>query len=195
MSCSQKYVWNIVAENIPFVKRNCPKCKCKTNFINTKKFRVNANKNNIDVWLIHQCEKCKSTWNMTIYERINPSDIDRQLYEKFAANDEELAVQYGFDLSAYNRNKAEVVFDDVNYRVEKNKEIDFSCKDIEITIKTDCAQDLRVDKLLADNTELSRSRIQKMCKDSSIYVEGEKNAAKLKVKNDMIIHIEDISIM
>ena len=130
MSSSQKYVWNIVAENLPVVKRNCPKCKCKTNFINTKKFRVNANKNNIDVWLIHQCEKCKSTWNMTIYERINPSDIDRQLYEKFAANDEELAVQYGFDLSAYSRNKAEVVFDDVNYRVEKNKDIDFTCKEI-----------------------------------------------------------------
>lgn len=190
MSCSEKYVWNIVPENLQVVKRNCPKCKCKTHFINTKKFRVNANKNNIDVWLIHQCEKCKSTWNETIYERVNPADIDRNLYEKFTANDEELAVKYGFDLSAYSRNKAEVVFDNVKYKVEKDSDIDFSCKDIEIEIKSDNTQDLRVDKLLADNTELTRSKVQKMCKDNSIFVDGEKNAAKLKVKNDMVIHIK-----
>lgn len=193
MSCSEKYIWSIVPENLPVVKRNCPKCKCKTNFVSTKKFRVNANKNHIDVWLIHQCEKCKSTWNMTILERVNPADIDKELYEKFAANDEDLAVKYGFDLSAYSRNKAEVVLDNVNYKVRKDDDLDYSCKDIEIEVKSDNATDLRVDKLLADNTDLTRSKIQKKCKDNSIFVDGEKNAAKAKVKNDMIIHIKGIA--
>lgn len=83
MSCFNRYRWELVPDNLPVVKRNCPKCKGKTSFINTEKFRVNANKNNIDVWLIYQCEKCKSTWNMTIYERVSPKDIDKEEYEGF----------------------------------------------------------------------------------------------------------------
>lgn len=66
------------------VRRNCPKCNEKVLYINSERFRVNANKNSIDIWLIYQCEKCKSTWNMTIYERIKPYDIDKYEYEKMS---------------------------------------------------------------------------------------------------------------
>lgn len=66
MSYIKKYLWELVPKNIPAVRRKCPKCGEKTNYISTGKFRVNANKNNIDVWLIYQCEKCKTSWNMDI---------------------------------------------------------------------------------------------------------------------------------
>ncbi|WP_084023929.1 DUF1062 domain-containing protein [Clostridium taeniosporum] len=45
------------------VRHQPNKCNEKIHYINSGKFRVNANKNNIDIWLIYQCEKCKSTWN------------------------------------------------------------------------------------------------------------------------------------
>ncbi|HAH17569.1 MAG TPA: hypothetical protein DCL29_00905 [Eubacterium sp.] len=28
-------------------------------FVNSKRFRVNANGNSVDVWLIYRCKKCK----------------------------------------------------------------------------------------------------------------------------------------
>lgn len=76
-------------------------------FLNTGKFRVNANGNSVDVWLIYQCEKCKHSLNLTIYERIRPGRIPRELYEKFMENDEELAEIYGNDREFLKRNRVE----------------------------------------------------------------------------------------
>jgi hypothetical protein len=83
MSYLKKYQWELIPKDLPIVRRNCPKCNEKACYINSEKFRVNANKNSIDIWLIYQCEKCKSTWNMSIYERIKPYDINKYEYEKF----------------------------------------------------------------------------------------------------------------
>jgi hypothetical protein len=90
------------------ILRKCGKCGCKKNYINTKRFRVNANGNRVDIWLIYQCEKCKHTYNLPIYERIRPSAIEKDEYERFLANDEELAEIYGKDKSIFAKNKAEI---------------------------------------------------------------------------------------
>ncbi len=88
---------------------SCGGCKRKTQFVNTKRFRVNANGNKLDVWLIYQCEKCKHTKNLTIYERRKPGKILPEEYERFLANDEELAEEYGQDSNFFARNKVEIV--------------------------------------------------------------------------------------
>ena len=49
----------------------------KMTFISTRRFRVNANKNKLDVWLIYQCKKCKHTLNIPIYERVSPQKIPK----------------------------------------------------------------------------------------------------------------------
>ena len=85
------------------VIHKCGHCGRKMTFVSTRRFRVNANKNKLDVWLFYQCEKCKHTLNIPIYERILPQKIPRELYEGFLANDEELAVQYGSDAGLFKR--------------------------------------------------------------------------------------------
>ena len=75
----------------------CARCGRKMTFISTRRFRVNANKNKLDIWLIYQCKKCRHTLNIPIYERTAPQKIPKELYEGFLANDEELAIQYGSD--------------------------------------------------------------------------------------------------
>ncbi len=96
------------------VLRKCAKCGKKEHFVNTGCFRVNANGNKVDVWLIYQCKKCKHTCNLTIYERRKPSRISSEEYERFMANDEELALQYGTDKEFFARNRAEVILRKVN---------------------------------------------------------------------------------
>lgn len=159
MSYLEKYKWELIPKNLPIVRRNCPKCGEKSRYINTEKFRVNANKNNIDVWLIYQCEKCKSTWNMTIYERIKPYDIDKYEYERFLSNDKEVAREYAFNLSLYNKNKAEVILEDVNYELIQKKLETYYINENEFVIEIVCKYpiELRVDKLLSDNLGVSRS--------------------------------------
>lgn len=86
------------------VIHKCARCGRKTIFINTRRFRVNANKNRLDVWLIYQCKKCRHTLNIAIYERVAPQRIPQELYEGFLANDEELALQYGSDAALFKKN-------------------------------------------------------------------------------------------
>ena len=126
MNYLRKIEWDIIPDTTPQVRRNCPKCGGMTHFINTEKFRVNANSSQIDIWLIYQCNKCKSTWNMTIYERINPTDISRVEYDKFLANDKELAISYGFDRGIHRKNKAELSLGDIDYHGKRRGEHNFA---------------------------------------------------------------------
>ena len=80
----------------------------KQEILNSGKFRVNANGNRVDVWLIYRCKKCKHSWNLTIYERKKPAKIAPQEYELFMENDAELASQYGNDIEFLKRNNAEL---------------------------------------------------------------------------------------
>ena len=87
------------------VVHKCGPCGKKMTFISTRRFRVNANKNKLDVWLIYQCKKCKHTLNIPIYERVSPQKIPKELYEGFLANDEELALRYAADPALFkNKN-------------------------------------------------------------------------------------------
>lgn len=90
------------------VIRKCSICGKKSIFINSNKFRVNANGNRIDVWLIYQCRKCKHTYNLTIYERLRKDALTLEQYTGFMDNDEELARLYGTDKSLFVKNKAEI---------------------------------------------------------------------------------------
>lgn len=191
MSYLNKYQWELVPENLPIVKRNCPKCNEKTNYINSEKFRINANKNNIDIWLIYKCEECKSTWNMTIYERIKPTNISKQEYDKFLSNDRELARKYAFNLSIYSKNKAEVILDNINYRLVPRKLEAYYIKEDELVIEIICKYplELRVDKLLSDVLGVSRSKIKCMLKEGVVFVNDDKNSSNIKVRDGMEIHV------
>lgn len=191
MSYLKKYQWELVPENLPIVKRNCPKCNHKSHYINSEKFRVNANKNNIDIWLIYQCEKCKSTWNMTIYERINPNDINKYEYEKFLSNDKELAREYAFNLSVYNKNKAEVILEDINYKLIQRKLEAYYINENELVIEIICKYpiEMRVDKLLSDKFGLSRSKIKDMHRKGVIFIDDDKNSLNIKIRDGMEIHV------
>lgn len=89
------------------VYHRCGGCGKRQEFVNSGKFRVNANGNRVDVWLIYRCRKCKHSWNLTIYERVKPSRIVPDEYESFMDNDSSLAKQYGNNINFLKRNNAE----------------------------------------------------------------------------------------
>ena len=90
------------------VFHRCGGCGKKQEFVNSGRFRVNANGNSVDVWLLYRCKKCKHSWNLTIFERTKPKKIPRELYELFLDNDEETAYQYGNNVDFLKKNNAEL---------------------------------------------------------------------------------------
>lgn len=85
----------------------CGGCGKKREFVNSGKFRVNANGKLVDVWLIYRCVKCKHSWNLTIYERRKPAKISSEEYQKFLDNDMELAWEYGNNMEFLKKNNAD----------------------------------------------------------------------------------------
>jgi len=80
---------------------------------------MNAQKKNIDVWLIYRCIKCDNTYNMTIISRASPESINKELFHRFQENNRELAWQYAFSTEIRKKNHVEPNFDTVKYGILK----------------------------------------------------------------------------
>lgn len=93
----------------------CSGCGRHTHFKNTEKFRVNANGNKLDIWLIYQCVECKHTLNLAIYERKKVSSIPEKEYKGFLGNDRQLAEMYGKNMQLFKKNKVKIDFGMINY--------------------------------------------------------------------------------
>ena len=173
MSYSKNLEYELILKDSFRVIRGCPKCGRKTHFFNTKKFRVNANGNKLDVWLIYQCEECKHTLNLAIYERQKSSSISKEDYRRFLDNDEQFAKMYGMDIRLFQKNKAEVDFDRLDYEFIKLQET-VECSDtkehIVVTIHNPYQLKMRPEKQIAEALGLSRSRVKNLLEEGAIEV-------------------------
>jgi len=88
--------FTLIPKSTPIIIRKCARCE-QNRFASSDKFRVNANKKVIDVWLIYKCLSCENTLNVSILTRKSVASIDRKLLEGFHMNDRDLAWQYAFD--------------------------------------------------------------------------------------------------
>lgn len=176
MSYLKKIEYEIVVNESFFVIRSCKGCGRKTHFKNTKKFRVNANGNRLDIWLIYQCEKCKHTFNLAIYEREKSSSITKEEYIRFLNNDEKLGETYGRNIQLFRKNKAVIDLERINYdliklheSIEKNNNLK---EQIMIKIYNPYELKIRPEKQISEVLGLSRSQIKKMIKQEEIKLEN-----------------------
>jgi hypothetical protein len=114
--------------------------------------------------------------------------------KNFFLNDKELAREYAFNLSVYNRNKAEVILEDVNYELIQKKLEAYYFNENELVIEIVCKNliELRVDKFLSDTLGISRSKIKNMHKKGAIFIKDDKNSLNIKVRDGMEIHVLNV---
>ena len=182
MSYLKTIEYRILPQHAYKIQRNCSGCKGKSDYINTGNFRVNANGSRIDVWLIYQCEKCRHTYNLTVYERVKPTDIPEESYRRFLANDEELALAYGMNKALLAKNKAFISDEDMEYELQKvtpdeellhNGSYNLQEDDnagLQIILQNPYEIKMRSDKLVSEILQISRSRAKKMLDDGSVKI-------------------------
>jgi hypothetical protein len=148
----------------------------------SNKFRINANGNNIDVWLIYKCKNCDTTWNMEIFSRIKPQQIEKSLYLNFAKNDPTTAMEYAYNQSILSKNKAVALLDDIEYAVEK-----VNLRDIEsgLEIVSEFGLGLRIDRFLSEELRLPRIKVKLMLESGAITFDGVEISPKTKIKGTM----------
>ena len=171
MSYLKKIEYEMIQKESFFVIRNCSKCRKKTYFKNTKKFRINANGSKLDVWLIYQCEQCKHTFNLAIYERQKISAIPKDEYKHFLDNDEQLAEFYGKKMQLFQKNKAVVDLNRLDYDFIKLQETtEHSDCSERILLQIHNANELKIrpEKQIAAVLGLSKSQVQKMIQQGKI---------------------------
>lgn len=165
---------------------NCGGCNQIQNFVNTSCFRVNANGNKLDAWLIYQCKKCKHTLNIPIFERIVKNKIDSVLYQKMIDNSKALANSYGtnygflkFKGFEIDRNSAEFAVFDSDDNIIK---LDISSKLI-ITIKNINGIKIKPEKLLSLVFNISRTHAKNLINNTALTITQTHNIFKIDLTN------------
>lgn len=185
MSYLKEETWTILPVSSYKIIRNCPKCGTKSLFQSTGDFRVNANGKCIDIWLIYQCEKCRSTYNLSVFERISPRKLPQESYRKFQENNSSLALEIGTNKEIFEKNRAVVKEESVSYHVakENTETSEFLQKTEEICsiihIQNPHNLRIRADKFLAEQLSISRSKVNHLIADGLLQGNNKENLEKL----------------
>lgn len=193
MSYLKGETWTLTPVSSYKIIRNCPKCGTRSLFQSTGNFRINANKKCVDIWLIYQCEKCRSTYNLTIFERVSPKKLPEGFYKKFQENNNALALEIGTAKEIFEKNRAVVKEESISYLVTKdNTEIPVSLQALEENGRIICIQNpnglkIRVDKFLAEQLSISRSKVKHLIADGLLQGSQREDLEKIHLGSSLLI--------
>ncbi len=167
----------LVPTSFPTVLRPCGRCGTLKPFAPTDQFRINAQKKLLDIWLIHQCQECGYTWNMEIFARVTPRQLDPALYARLLANDADLLRDYAFDPLLHSRNHVQLCTDELTYTLEGETPAWEELRE-RTCIELRCAVPLgvRVSKLARAVLGLSASRFEALAESGALSLADGGNA-------------------
>lgn len=186
MSDVLRVQWTIIPANAPEPWLNCNRCRGATRFRTSGKIRVNANGKRVDAWLIYKCTSCDSTWNRPVLERRHVSTIDPHLLASLQANDPELLRRLAFETLPRKLEVEHV--DDVTVHKEVVSESARRACRLEIVCVVPETTGLRVDRLLATELRLSRSRIRSM--QNAGHLAASPEGLRRPLRNGLRVRIE-----
>ncbi|MES0200610.1 DUF1062 domain-containing protein [Mesorhizobium sp. M0011] len=172
--------WAIAPTTAPRPLINCNRCGTVKAYCSSGKFRVNANGKRIDVWLIYRCIDCDNSWNFGIFERCNRRDLEPALLQALESNDPALARRHAFDVVALRNRIGRVEeFPDVAVHKRRLGDIREAVIVLELELGLEMPTSLRLDRLLAGELGISRSRLQTL-EEKRLLILGRDGAKALR---------------
>jgi len=189
----KEYIWEVKAKNTPLLNKKCNRCD-SDRFYCSEKFRMNAQKKNIDIWLIYRCIKCDSTYNMTIFSRTKPESVNKALFNSFSRNDTAIAWEYAFSPEAKQKNNLEFDYGSVEYEIQHDGITAEDLINIDseaVTFKIRCPFDfnLKLSSVIRVCLKLSAGRLNQLIEMKVISVQEKHLQKKHKVKNGDVIRV------
>ena len=158
-------VWRVIPTRTPDVHRWCSRCDTRTPFRSSDRFRVNAHKRRLDVWLIYRCGRCEQTWNLPVFERTAADVIGAGLLDRLHGNHRDTAWQIAFDGPRLSRLGVDVDLA-TPVRVEREP---LAAGPIELALAYPCR--VRLERLLATELGLSRARLRALARAGALGVD------------------------
>ncbi len=163
--------WTIVPQTPPQPQLHCNRCSGTRSFRASDKIRVNANGKRIDAWLIYKCTSCDNTWNRPILERRHVQSIDPLFLSSLRVNDPKLARRLAFDAEGLKRCARQLEeFNDIVVLKEVLSESSVPTCQLEILCAVPHPVTLRVDRLIAVELQIPRSRVQSLERTGELTV-------------------------
>ena len=172
--------WLIKPLSCPRPIRHCPTCGGLKEFICSNRFRVNAQKKVLDVWLHYRCSKCSGAWKYPVLERQSIATLDALAYEAYVRHDTDMVWRHAFDVG---RLRAYVMHVDANVGVEVERSVVAGAaddEDLSIHLEVPFACEIRLDKLLAAELGVSRSTVQCWYERGQLHISPEQSGALSK---------------
>lgn len=184
--------WEIKVKNTPLLKKKCSHCD-SDRFYCSDKFRMNAQKKSIDVWLIYRCVQCDNTCNLTLLSRKRTDLIDKALFHSFSVNDTETAWKYAFSSELERQNNATFDFNSVDYEIVSSTSpeelLTMTDEFISIRIKCNFEFSIKLPLLLRKFFSLSSRQIKQVLEQDIISIPTSGSLQKYKVRDGDVISI------
>jgi hypothetical protein len=151
--------WTITPKVAPQPWVTCSGCGCLRAFASSDKIRLNANGRKLDAWLIYKCTICNRTWKRTIFERRHVREIDAAALEALQSNDPDWIRAEAFNLEAL-KSKSQRIDEFAEFEVRKELLREAAgWKHLQIEFSISFPASARLDRLLASELRVSRSRL------------------------------------
>lgn len=169
----------------PMAAKYCKRCGKRTDFIPSGLFRVNAQKKNLDVWLIYKCTACETTWNLTVHSRVNPHSLPREALNGYMQSEESYVLQCAIDTALIRRNGAEPSLPEVEC-IGEDTSLD---EPMELHITAEQPLEIKPAALLRNKLGLSRSAFERMLAQGQITCVSGHDLSKCSLCSNMVIQI------
>ncbi len=170
---------------LPAAARYCKRCGKRTEFIPSGLFRVNAQKKNLDVWLVYKCAVCDTTWNLAVHSRVNPRSLPPGALNGYMNNEAEYATRCATDTALIRRNGAEPGMPEVEL-VGADVSL---LEPVELHITAEQPLETRPGALLRGKLGLSRAAYDRMLVRGQIVCVSGHSLSACKLCGEMVIQI------
>ena len=182
--------WTITPRIAPRPWIACGGCGTLKPFQSSGKVRLNANGRRLDAWLIYKCIDCARSWNRPLFERRTLKEIDPAVLEAAHFSTPDWVRVQEFDIDGLRRH---------TQRIDESAEADIERRDLgeaampgQIVIELDVTlpTSLRLDRLLAGELGLSRSKLQSLHEQGLLVIEpARKDVLRRRVRSGMLVRL------
>lgn len=180
----KKIVWNVRC-GPPAVLRHCRGCGFKTEYICSGRFRINAQRKHLDIWLIYRCSRCGATWNLPIYSRVRPASVAPDLLGRYHSNDSGLALRHALDMGLLRANGAAVrtpvlTIDGEDLPPDESAELHLACPyPLNVTVSS----------ILRQKLSLSRRRLEQLIENGTLKGTSGADLMRQKLSGTVIVTV------
>jgi hypothetical protein len=178
-----KVQWTIIPQIAPQPWISCSGCGGLKPFKSSGKIRLNANGKRLDAWLIYKCTACGRTWNRLIFERQAVRDVNPTVLDALHANDPDWVRSLEFDTGALRKKSSRIEeFSDVEVQKCILLRDGDNGTHFEIALNVPLPTSLRLDRLLAAELGLPRSRLLALADNGKLHTDPDhKDALRRRI--------------